>query len=740
MTADAARDAEGLDALFELMGEEVCVLAAEWPRELDAGDIDCAVRGLDRLWPLRLPPDCRLVQSRHYDIDSWTWTIERNGRVLPFDCLDDPHGIARYKFPTSLVECGVGVERLPPAAVRAAYLTIKRLRKGAVAGRDWETIREIAMQDRPGYDHLLKALVGKMCAARLSTSVTAGRGPDGGLRLRALSLLRLRRFRNPLLAAEAIGKGAARWFTRWSDPTGLVVVVAGPDGVGKSTLAAQLPSACAGGMLFLRDKHAHWRPGLLPSLGSLVGSPAGDAARPHGRPPHRPLVSAAALVYYWVDFLLGDLALFAPFKARTGLVVQERGWWDMLVDPNRYRLQVPSWAVRTLGRMLPQPDLVIVLEAGPDVLLSRKSEVKRGELIRQTRSWREAVPARVRRVHLDASGSPQDVRMSARDAVVSALADRAARRIGPGWVRFPIRSATRWTLPRGPRGEAGAGFCVYQPIAWKARLAWQVGKTAASMGLLRLLPRGEAPPEAVRRALAPYVPPRCTLSILRANHPGRYVVSIVGTQGRVHAVAKIATDAPGAHALEVEARNIDLYAGLLAKPLRAPRILERAPGVLVLEPVEWIPRHHPSRLPGTVAHALGRAFARSLREGNEVGFAHGDCAPWNLLRSRDGWVLVDWEAALAGAPAFYDVFHYVIQGHVLLGRPSLTGILRHEASSSWVGRAIEAFGAGAGLDPLAWRTHLAEYLRFSAARMNPERATEARALAARERILRAMQA
>ena len=44
--------------------------------------------------------------------------------------------------------------------------------------------------------------------------------------------------------------------------------------------------------------------------------------------------------------------------------------------------------MRVLGWLLPQPDLVIVLEAPPDVLMARKSEIEPVELERQTRAWR----------------------------------------------------------------------------------------------------------------------------------------------------------------------------------------------------------------------------------------------------------------------------------------------------------------------------------------------------------------
>lgn len=733
--SDAAGEAASVEGLLKLIGEEVCILAARWPQDLShTGDIDCAVRRLDQRWPLRLTSDWRLIHHRNYDINSWMWTIEHDGELFALDCIDDPRGIGRYKFPTALVRCADGP--LPAPAVRAAYLTIKRLRKGIQRDDEWRAIGDLARQNRSGYGTVLQSLLGERCAAELLETVIATRVPGERLRLQALSLLWMRRFRNPELAVQAMWKGSLRWVTRLTHPTGLMVLLAGADGSGKSTLATRLPAVCEGGVVFLRHKHFHWRPGLLPSLGALVGSPPGDPAKPHERPPHRPLTSALVIAYYWLDFFLGGLVL-APFKARSGLIIVERGWWDVCVDPRRYRSSAPPWLLKALGHLLMQPDLVMVLEAAPDVLLTRKTEIARDELERQTREWHDVIPRRVRRVYIDASAPAEEVLAAAREAVLSVLSDRAARRIGPGWTDLPTRSSPRWVLPRGPRKTARSALAIYQPVTVRARLGWEAGRALATTGLMRLLPRGEAPSEAARATLAPHVPPRSTYSVMRANHPARSLALIVRSDGRPHAFAKVAYDEEGANALEAEAENIERYGGLLEPPVRAPRIIGREAGLLLLEPVRWIPRMRPWVLPAEVARGLGRAFARTSDEAEGRGFAHGDCAPWNLLRTQDGWVLVDWEESRSDAPVFYDLFHFLVQAHVLLGRPSRSQLTGHVPGPPWVRAAIEAYAAGAGEPEASWRLHFCEYLRASKERLDPSDPAQARALAARSRLLRA---
>jgi hypothetical protein len=110
------------------------------------------------------------------------------------------------------------------------------------------------------------------------------------------------------------------------------------------------------------------------------------------------------LAYYWLDFLLGTWVRVVPVRARGGLVILERGWWDYAVDPRRYRLTVSQKVVRFLGRLLPQPDLVIILEAEPKTLHLRKRELSIEELSNQMERWRELkLPKRSNRVYLDVS-------------------------------------------------------------------------------------------------------------------------------------------------------------------------------------------------------------------------------------------------------------------------------------------------------------------------------------------------
>jgi hypothetical protein len=529
-----------------------------------------------------------------------------------------------------------------------------------------------------------------------------------------------RRFRTPSRAAAALWLQTFRVLDRVTHPTGWSVLIVGPDGSGKSTLARALVEGLAG--VFRRDATFHWRPAVLPRPGAVLGKAGPDATRPHARPPHGRLMSLALVAYYWLDFLVGGWVRTWSVRLRTGLVVTERGWWDLAVDPRRYRLTVSPALVRALGRLLPHPDVVFVLEAPSDLLLQRKAELPQDDIDRQQAAWRKNLPRNVPAMLLDVSSPAPDVAEKMLEEALRLLESRAARRLGSGWHEVRRNAGTRWWLPRGRRKVANASLSIYQPVTVRGRGAWEAARLGARAGGFRLLSRGEAPPLPVREALAPYLPRRATVAVSKANHPGRYTAAILESEGSCRGIAKVATEPVGVEALRREAEAIDMFGSLLPPPLSAPRILAKDPGVLLLEPVAWRPQPRPWRLEAEVANGLGVFFrATGPRDKTVEGLAHGDCAPWNLLQTRRGWVLVDWEAATSNAPPFYDLCHYLIQGHTLLRRPSWDELRKGFLDGvGWIGTLVKAYADGAGVNAEEAPIFLESYLRTTRARMEAE--------------------
>lgn len=161
---------------------------------------------------------------------------------------------------------------------------------------------------------------------------------------------------------------------------GVVIVVAGPDGCGKTTVVRALERLLAGRPVRVFQH----RPKLFPSRTQH----SGPVLEPHKDPPYSAWLSLAKLMYVFLDFQLGWLLRIVPFKRRGGVVLFERGWWDLLVDQRRYRLQVPPAAIRALGRLVPRPDLTLVLTGSAANIYARKPELPLPELARQLDAWK----------------------------------------------------------------------------------------------------------------------------------------------------------------------------------------------------------------------------------------------------------------------------------------------------------------------------------------------------------------
>ena len=728
---------DSLDEILPLLGTTARVLHAPGEGgdgERGGGDVDCAVRDLDPLWPLRLPIPFRLLQCLRYDVAASYWVIERGGDIIKLDTLDDPDGVGLDAVSTESV---LRAEEAEFDAVRAVYLTAKRLRKGVTDPREWEYIGSLAAKQPAAFVNGLDETFGRDVGRKLADTVERRGVPDATLRRLARIQVLRRRFGDPARAGVLAARSAGRIVSRIVRPTGYTVIVVGPDGVGKSTLAERLPDICAGP--FRRSMHLHWRPGVLPSLARLSGSEEREPTDPQGLQPRGPLLSNAALVYYWADFLIGSWIRVAPTRMRSGLVVMERGWWDIAMDATRYRMHVPAQFVRLLGHLLPRPDLVLVLNAPAGVVSERKRELAPEEIQRQTDAWRAALPSRIDRAEIDTSASIDDVATRARDEIFTRLSSRAVRRLGAGWTAIP--PSQRWLFPRGPRAASAAALSIYQPVTARGRAGWGAARLAARAGAFRLLPHSDAPPARVREAIAQFVPRGATLAATRANHPRRHVVAIVDQYGRTSAIAKVADDDEGRARLRAEAESLERLAPCITPPVTAPRVIAHEDGVLVLEPVAWRPRPVPSMLPIDVARACGLLYRRTASADGSRGAAHGDLAPWNVLRTETGWTLVDWEDASEDAPPFTDVLHYLVQAHALLRRPTRRDLLASVRTGRGTdGAAIRVYGLAAGVAAGVAFGELRAYLERTLPTLDPQTRDGRRGIRARRALLAAMDA
>jgi thymidylate kinase len=100
------------------------------------------------------------------------------------------------------------------------------------------------------------------------------------------------------------------------------------------------------------------------------------------------MASAAVLALVLLDWWVGYWTAIVRQRAKHGMVVFDRHLVDMLADPVRYRYGGPSWLVRVACRLAPRPDVILILDAPPEVVRARKQEVTLDESRRQRHAYR----------------------------------------------------------------------------------------------------------------------------------------------------------------------------------------------------------------------------------------------------------------------------------------------------------------------------------------------------------------
>ncbi len=242
--------------------------------------------------------------------------------------------------------------RRPDAAALLVYLAVKRARKGLTPETADELADVAARAGDAGRD-ALRAFAGDDTADKVCDALARGHLPTLERALQDIAAAVDVQLRRPSAVAARAFHETRRTIRRIARPTGFAVCLAGPDGVGKSTLTQAL-LALGGGPFHTRIRLGQRR-GFFRKPGELLRRPQADANRPHHRRPSNLAGSTARLVYMWLDALVGWLPKIGLARRRTTLVVLERPFVDFAIDPKRYRLSTPPALARALARAAAAP-------------------------------------------------------------------------------------------------------------------------------------------------------------------------------------------------------------------------------------------------------------------------------------------------------------------------------------------------------------------------------------------------
>ncbi|PFR30841.1 hypothetical protein COK19_04050 [Bacillus cereus] len=177
-------------------------------------------------------------------------------------------------------------------------------------------------------------------------------------------------------------RGIRRNLKRIFYPTGISISFLGPDGCGKSTLISHIQKDLE--PIFRKVSYTHFRPKVLGKSSDKEGKAVNN---PHALKPRSNLISYLKMVYFVFDYILGGIIKDKPSVVSSTLVIYDRYFHDILVDPKRYRFGGEIRVIETLSKIIPEPNLIFVLYAPANILQNRKREVSYNESKRQVNEY-----------------------------------------------------------------------------------------------------------------------------------------------------------------------------------------------------------------------------------------------------------------------------------------------------------------------------------------------------------------
>lgn len=604
-----------------------------------------------------------------------------------------------------------------------------------------------------------------------------------------------------------------RFWMGWSYPAGLHVSVLGPDGAGKSTLIEHITDQVASA--FRRITVFHLRPCFI---GRKVNdSPVTD---PHGKPPYPTWLSVLKIPYYVLDYNLGYLFKVRPLLVEENLVLFDRYYHDLLVDPRRYRYGGPAWVVRLFRRFVPEPDLFFILDVPEELLLARKLEVSREEVRRQREAYRRLAAELPNAILLDGSRPSGEVAHSAGKVLLDSMHERHLKRrpfwfrndgsemlgwldgvFSSGQLRFAFSNTSEgngasdgssctfgwvalkdgrgYLIPLDSRRAAVQSLSLYNVQNPAASFAKQFLATGLQLGLAqRFLPKvwaatlpGVSGHKTIDGFLLEYLKEllksRDLSFAVSLGTPGSHrkpVVQVLTRDGRTLAYVKVGwsevTNALVQHEVRVLQRFATasfrsfsvpklLYAGWWnarfvcaqsateVKSSSAPRDMA-APYLDILKELAaiqtpWMPLQKSVfwqdlfvRIDAVSQPYYRHVLEKGVRVGQEwlgdgplpFSFSHGDFTPWNAKLVNGRLLLFDWEYAKSGAPAGWDLFHFLVQTQSLLKGKTPGDICRGFQKGGlayvWAVEYLKSIGLEAGPIDSLFLLYLLERLAFHA--------------------------
>lgn len=356
-----------------------------------------------------------------------SWGRDRAPEYLLFDVATDYRRNGCVFYGKEVLDCSERNPQglpIPAPEHEFGYYLVKKLAKGDLDGKHGGRLSALWRRNPDACHAELRRFFRYRSAQTIAGAASAADWGDIVRRKRTLRRTMLLRtaMRSPLSSLCYWPAEAIRILRRCLNPTGLTVCVLGPDGAGKSTVIQAVEQHAKRAFRSSMRAHLRHRFRSMPKNAPPV-------TVPHARPPYGLALSLTKLVYLLPVYWVGFLAIGLPKKLRSTLILFDRYFHDLLADPLRYRYGGPMWLASMFARLMPTPDIFIILDAQAPVLQSRKSEVPAAESGRQRQAYLYLAKQLPNAHVIDASQPMEQVARDTTAIVLNHMAERTRQRL-----------------------------------------------------------------------------------------------------------------------------------------------------------------------------------------------------------------------------------------------------------------------------------------------------------------------